>query len=130
MDGKGELLRRAGWRILAGRIEHGSAKDHDVGATLTRIERELPARRPGSRGVHDCLFRIGVHVPAHRAQAIAVGERHRPMAPEAGLERLHIELCGGVDAGLARALPGLLAVMRNRGFLDRRDHGWALDRRA
>lgn len=76
MDGKGELPRRAGWRILAGRIEHGSAKDLDVEATLARIERELPsAPYRVQEGINYCLFRIGVHLPAHRAEAIAVGER-------------------------------------------------------
>ena len=76
MDGKGELPRRAGWRILAGRIERGSVKDLDLGATLSRIERELPpAPYPVKEGINYCLFRIGVHLPAHRAEAIAVGER-------------------------------------------------------
>lgn len=76
MTGKGELPRRAGWRILAGRIERGSVKDLDVGATLARIERELPpAPYRVKEGMNDCLFRIGVHLPAHRAEAIAVGER-------------------------------------------------------
>ena len=32
--------------------------------------------RSGSNtGINYCLFRIGVHLPAHRAEAIAVGER-------------------------------------------------------
>jgi len=76
MDGKGELPRRAGWRILAGRIERGSVKDLDVAATLARIERELPpAPYRVKEGINYCLFRIGVHLPAHRAEAIAVGKR-------------------------------------------------------
>jgi 3-methyladenine DNA glycosylase AlkD len=76
MDGKGELPRRAGWRLLAGRIEHGAAKDLDVAATLARIERELPlAPYRVQEGINYCLFRIGVHLPAHRAEAIAVGKR-------------------------------------------------------
>jgi 3-methyladenine DNA glycosylase AlkD len=76
MDGKGELHRRAGWRTLAGRVERGSVKDLDVGATLARIERELP-RGPYrvQEGINYCLFRIGVHLPTYRAEAIAVGER-------------------------------------------------------
>lgn len=76
MDGSDELPRRAGWRILAGRIERGSVKELDVGATLARIERELPpAPYRVKEGINYCLFRIGVHLPAHRAEAIAVGER-------------------------------------------------------
>lgn len=76
MDGGAELSRRAGWRILAGRIEHGSVKDLDAAATLARIECELP-RAPYrvQEGINYCLFRIAVHLPAHRAEAIAVGER-------------------------------------------------------
>jgi 3-methyladenine DNA glycosylase AlkD len=76
MAASDELPRRAEWRILAGRIERGSVKDLDVGATLARIERELP-RAPYrvQEGINYCLFRIGVHLAAHRAEAIAVGER-------------------------------------------------------
>lgn len=76
MDGSDELPRRAGWRILAGRIERGWVKDLDVAATLARIERELPpAPYRVKEGINYCLFRIGVHLAAHRAKAIAVGQR-------------------------------------------------------
>lgn len=76
MNTSAELPRRAGWRILAGRIERGSVKDLDVAATLARIEHELPsAPYRVQEGINYCLFRIGVHLPAHRAEAIAVGER-------------------------------------------------------
>jgi 3-methyladenine DNA glycosylase AlkD len=86
LEGGGELPRRAGWRTLADRIARGSAKDLDVGATLARIERELPlAPYRVKEGINYCLFRIGVHLPIHRAEAIAVGERlgrwdERPVA--------------------------------------------------
>ena len=76
MDGKQELLRRAGWRLLAGRIARGFAKDLDVHATLERIERELPpAPYPVKEGINFCLVWIGLHLPAYTQEAIAIGER-------------------------------------------------------
>lgn len=42
MEGKGELPRRAGWKLLAGRVARGLAKDLDIKATLARIL-HLPA---------------------------------------------------------------------------------------
>jgi hypothetical protein len=60
MDGSNELPRRAGWKILAGRIARGLAKDLDVRATLARIERELPD---------------APYLPANTSEAIAIGER-------------------------------------------------------
>lgn len=76
MAGSGELPRRAGWKILAGRIARGLVKDLDVSATLARIERELPlAPYRVQEGINYCLVWIGVHLPAHTAAAIALGER-------------------------------------------------------
>ncbi|MGA9523541.1 MAG: DNA alkylation repair protein [Myxococcaceae bacterium] len=76
MDGRKELPRRAGWKILAGRIARGFAKDLDVGATLARIERELPsAPYRVKEGINYCLVWIGLHLPAYTAEAIAIGER-------------------------------------------------------
>jgi 3-methyladenine DNA glycosylase AlkD len=76
MDGSMELPRRAGWRILAGRIARGLAKDLDVRATLARIERELPpAPYRVKEGINFCLVWIGIHLPAYTGEAIAIGER-------------------------------------------------------
>jgi 3-methyladenine DNA glycosylase AlkD len=76
MDGGKELPRRAGWRLLAGRIARGLAKDLDVRATLARIERELPpAPYRVKEGINFCLVWIGIHLPAYTAEAIAIGER-------------------------------------------------------
>ncbi|HZH15257.1 MAG TPA: DNA alkylation repair protein [Archangium sp.] len=76
MDGGKELLRRAGWRLLAGRIARGLAKDLDVRATLARIERELPpAPYRVKEGINFCLVWIGIHLPAYTGEAIAIGER-------------------------------------------------------
>jgi 3-methyladenine DNA glycosylase AlkD len=76
MESSQELPRRAGWKILAGRIARGFAKDLDVGAILARIERELPpAPYRVKEGINFCLVWIGIHLPAHTAEVIAVGER-------------------------------------------------------
>jgi 3-methyladenine DNA glycosylase AlkD len=76
MDGSAERLRRAGWRTFAGRIQHGTVKDLDVAGTLARIERELPpAPQPVQEGINYCLFRLGVHFPAHRGEVLAAAER-------------------------------------------------------
>ena len=76
MDGDPELPRRSGWRLLAGRVARGFAKDLDVRATFERIERELPsAPYPVKEGLNFCLVWIGLHVPAHTQEAIALGER-------------------------------------------------------
>jgi 3-methyladenine DNA glycosylase AlkD len=76
MDGGKELPRRAGWRLLAGRIARGLAKDLDVRATLARIEQELPAAPYRVKeGINFCLVWIGIHLPAYTEEAIAIGER-------------------------------------------------------
>ncbi|MBM7118140.1 DNA alkylation repair protein [Archangium primigenium] len=76
MDGDKELPRRAGWRLLAGRIARGLAKDLDVRATLERIERELPsAPYPVKEGLNFCLVWMGLHLPEYTPEAIAIGER-------------------------------------------------------
>lgn len=76
MDGEAELPRRAGWKLLAGRIARGLAKDLDVEATLARIERELPAAPYRVKeGINYCLVWIGLHLPAYTEAAIAIGER-------------------------------------------------------
>ncbi len=76
MDGSKELPRRAGWKLLAGRIARGLEKELDVGATLERIERELPdAPYRVKEGINFCLVWIGLHLPAYTSEAIAIGER-------------------------------------------------------
>ncbi|NVJ03632.1 DNA alkylation repair protein [Myxococcus sp. AM001] len=76
MDGSKELPRRAGWKLLAGRIARGLEKELDVGATLKRIERELPdAPYRVKEGINFCLVWIGLHLPVYTPEAIAIGER-------------------------------------------------------
>jgi len=66
---------RAGWQLTAGRV----AKDPDgldLGALLDRIEAEMPAAAPEVQwAMNGCLAGIGIHVPAHRKRALAIGER-------------------------------------------------------
>ncbi|MEW5852322.1 MAG: DNA alkylation repair protein [Myxococcota bacterium] len=76
MEAKDELRRRAGWKLLAGRIARGEAKDVDLDATLARIERELPsAPFRAKEGMNFCLVWIGTRVPGYTEKAIAIGER-------------------------------------------------------
>ena len=76
MEGEEELPRRAAWKLLAGRIAHGVAKDVDIREVLGRVERELPlAPYRVKEGINFCLAWIGIHLPAFRTEAIAVGER-------------------------------------------------------
>jgi 3-methyladenine DNA glycosylase AlkD len=76
MKSKEELPRRAGWKLLAGRIAAGPAENVDVEATLARIEKELPAAPYRVKeGMNYCLVWIGLHLPEHKGDAIAVGER-------------------------------------------------------
>lgn len=76
MDATAELPRRAGWKLLAGRIAAKLARDLDVAATLSRLERELPdAPYRVKEGINYCLVWIGLHLPVYTAEAIAVGER-------------------------------------------------------
>ncbi|WP_164020819.1 DNA alkylation repair protein [Pyxidicoccus trucidator] len=76
MDGRAELPRRAGWKLLAGRIARGLATELDVGATLARIESELPdAPYRVKEGINFCLVWIGLHLPEYTAEVIAIGER-------------------------------------------------------
>ncbi|MFZ6178889.1 DNA alkylation repair protein [Nannocystis pusilla] len=76
MEVDAELPRRAGWKLLAGRIARGLAKELDVEATLARIERELPAAPYRVKeGINYCLVWIGLHLPAYTESAIAIGER-------------------------------------------------------
>jgi 3-methyladenine DNA glycosylase AlkD len=65
---------RAGWGLTAERIAK-SPDGLDVGALLDRIEAEMgTAAPPVQWTMNTCLAEIGIHCPAHRARAIAIGE--------------------------------------------------------
>lgn len=70
-----DLVGRAGWNLLIGRVvKRGAGLDMD--ALLNQIECEMkqaPERKQWA--MNQCLAEIGIHYPAFRARAIAIGER-------------------------------------------------------
>lgn len=65
---------RAGWALTSGRIGK-SAQGLDLQALLDRIEREMPGADPAAQWtMNSCLAGIGIHFPAHRERALAIGE--------------------------------------------------------
>jgi 3-methyladenine DNA glycosylase AlkD len=75
MTAKDPWTARAGWSLTSGRI----ARDPDAldsSALLDRIEAEMSSAAPEVRwAMNSCLAGIGIHVPALRGRAIAIGER-------------------------------------------------------
>jgi 3-methyladenine DNA glycosylase AlkD len=66
---------RAGWSLTTERILK-SPDGLDLGALLDRIEAEMPgAPRAAQWTMNFALAHIGIHHPAHRARAIAIGEQ-------------------------------------------------------
>lgn len=66
---------RAGWSLTAGRVAR-SPDGLDVPALLDRIEAELGSAAPAAQWtMNTCLANIGIHFPAHRERAVAIGER-------------------------------------------------------
>lgn len=66
---------RAGWQLTAGRVAK-SPDGLDLPALLDRIEKEMPAAAPQVQWtMNTCLAEIGIHFPAHRKRAIAIGEK-------------------------------------------------------
>ena len=65
---------RHGWGLTAERVDKDPA-GIDVGALLDRIEREMgTAAPPVQWTMNSCLAAIGIHCPAERARALAIGE--------------------------------------------------------
>jgi len=70
-----ELVGRAGWSLTTERVVKGT-EALDLDALLDQLERELksaPALKQWA--MNHCLAEIGIHHRAHRARAIAIGER-------------------------------------------------------
>jgi 3-methyladenine DNA glycosylase AlkD len=66
---------RAGWSLTAERVAK-DADGLDLVALLDRIESELGAVDPMEQWTMNCaLAGIGIHHPAHRERAVAIGER-------------------------------------------------------
>ena len=68
------MAARAGWSLTAERIAK-NADGLDLPALLDRIERELSgAAQEPQWTMNVALANIGIHHPAHRARAIAIGD--------------------------------------------------------
>ncbi len=66
---------RAGWNLTAERIAR-QPDGLDLPALLDRIESEMAsAPEPARWTMNNCLAGIGIHVPALRERALAIGER-------------------------------------------------------
>ena len=66
---------RAGWAVTTGRLER-DPEGLDVPAILGRIEKELGKAAPEAAWTMNfALIAIGVHHPALRARAVAIGEK-------------------------------------------------------
>ena len=66
---------RAGWGLTSGRVAR-SPEGIDLTALLDRIEAEMPAApAPTQWTMNSCLANIGIHHPALRKRALAIGER-------------------------------------------------------
>lgn len=71
----GELVGRAGWSLTTERVVK-DAEGLDLGALLDRVETEMKKAAPQKQwAMNHCLAEIGIHHRAHRARAIAIGER-------------------------------------------------------
>ncbi len=74
MDSDHPMAARAGWSLTAERIAR-SADGLDLSALLDRIEAEMPDAPPEARWtMNTALAFIGIHHPAHRERALAIGE--------------------------------------------------------
>ena len=68
------MAARAGWSLTAGRVAR-DADGLDLTALLDRIEAELAGAAPEPQWtMNTTLANIGIHHPAHRARALAIGE--------------------------------------------------------
>ena len=68
------MAARAGWSLTAERVAK-SPEDLDLPALLDRIEREMAGADPLPQWtMNNTLAAIGIHHPAHRARALAIGE--------------------------------------------------------
>jgi len=75
MEEEDRWAARAGWSLTSERI--GRNPDGlDLPGLLDRIAREMPGAAPEVQWTMNfCLAGIGIHSPAHRKRAIAIGEK-------------------------------------------------------
>lgn len=68
------MAARAGWNLTSVRIEK-DAEGLDLAALLDRLEAEMGGAPPAAQWTMNfALVNIGIHHPAHRARALAIGE--------------------------------------------------------
>jgi 3-methyladenine DNA glycosylase AlkD len=74
MKAKDPWAARAGWNLTAERVAR-SPDGLDLAALLARIESEMGKAAPAAQWtMNSCLAQIGIHFPALRKRAIAIGE--------------------------------------------------------
>ena len=75
MKDENRWAARAGWSLTSERIAK-SPDGLDLPALLDRIEREM-AKAPAAAQwtMNACLAQIGIHFPARRKRALAIGEK-------------------------------------------------------
>ena len=75
MSSQDPMSARAGWSLTAGRVVR-APDGLDLPALLDRIEKEMPNAAPEIQWtMNTTLAQIGIHFPAHRKRAIAIGEK-------------------------------------------------------
>lgn len=75
MKSKDTFSARAGWSLTAGRVTR-EPEGLDLVALLDRIEKEMPKAPPEVQWtMNSTLANIGIHHPAHRKRALAIGEK-------------------------------------------------------
>jgi 3-methyladenine DNA glycosylase AlkD len=71
----GPMTARLGWSLTSGRVAR-SPEGLDIPAILHRLEAEMPNAAPEVQWtMNTTLAQIGIHHPAYRERAIAIGER-------------------------------------------------------
>lgn len=69
------MAARLGWSLTSGRVAR-SPEGLDLPAILDRIESEMPTAPPEVQWtMNTTLAQIGIHHPAYRERALAIGER-------------------------------------------------------
>lgn len=75
MKAKDPMAARAGWNLTAERVAK-SPDGLEIKALLDRIESEMGKAPSATQWtMNSCLATIGIHFPAHRKRALAIGEK-------------------------------------------------------
>ncbi len=75
MQSKEPWTARAGWSLTSGRVAR-DPEGLDLTALLDRIESEMPKAKPEVQWtMNTTLANIGIHFPAYRKRALAIGEK-------------------------------------------------------